>query len=298
MNEEFTQNALAHGEAGQQWLDSIPSLIRKYEKEWSLKVLPPFDLNYNYVAPVLLSDGSEAVLKIAFPGDKEFQSEIQALTLFNGRAVANILRAEPKDAVALIEKVQPGTPLSSLADDDEATRILARLIKRIRQPLPANHNFITIADWSSAISKFRQIFPTSNSLIPSHLLAKAEKLFETLIASSEPPVLLHGDLHHDNVLASQGGEWLAIDPKGIAAEPSNEVAAMIRNPYEKLKNIADLEPLLRRRLLILSQELELEAQRLQDWCFAQTVLSAVWNVEGAKGPEHAVRVAEALINLK
>lgn len=297
MNNEFTQNALGYGEAGRQWLDSIPELIKQYENKWSLQVLPPFDLNYSYAAPVILSDGSEAVIKIAFPGDKEFQSEIQALTLFNGKGVVKILRAEPKDAIVLIEKIQPGSALSGISDDDEATRTLARLIKRIRQPLPSDHNFITITEWSSALSKIRQQFSTNEGPIPSHLISIAEELFKKLIASSGAPVLLHGDLHHDNVLSSDGGEWVAIDPKGVAAEPSYEVAAMIRNPYDKLKSITNLEPLLRRRLLILSEELETNVQLLQEWCIAQTVLSAVWNGEISKGTEHAVRVAETLINI-
>ena len=298
MSNEFTRNALSKGEEGKQWLEYIPALIKQYEEKWSLKVLPPFDLNYNYVAPVVLSSGFEAVLKIGFPQDKEFQSEIKALTLFNGKGVVKILEAEAKDAVILIEKVEPGVPLSSLADDDKTTRILARVMKRIRKSLPSNHNFITVAEWSSAIPKLRQQIRGRIGPIPLHLMTKAEKLFEKLITSAEPSVLVHGDLHHDNVLSSNRGEWLAIDPKGIAAEPAYEVAAMIRNPYEKLKNISNLEPIIRRRLLILSEELNIDVHRVQEWCIAQTVLSAVWNLEEAKGPEHALRVAVVLNEIK
>jgi streptomycin 6-kinase len=69
---------------------------------------------------------------------------------------------------------------------------------------------------------------------------------------------------------------------------------MMRNPYDKLKVITDLEPLLRRRINILSEELEVKPQRIRDWSFAQCVLSAVWNAEGVKGPSHALRVAEVL----
>ena len=105
-------------------------------------------------------------------------------------------------------------------------------------------------------------------------------------------------MHHDNVLSSDRDGWLAIDPKGIIAEPCYETAAMIRNPYEKLKHIADLAPLLHRRILILSEELKCNLERILGWCFAQTVLSAVWNTNGVKGGEHAIRVAEALDALK
>src|SRR6266567_6137524 len=43
-------------------------------------------------------------------------------------------------------------------------------------------------------------------------------------ASSAEPVLVHGDLHHDNVLSSARAGWLAIDPKGVAAEPAYETS--------------------------------------------------------------------------
>ncbi len=67
MNEEFVQHALSNGEAGALWLQSIPTLITLYEKQWSLHVLPPFPLSYNYVVPCICADGSQAVLKIGLP---------------------------------------------------------------------------------------------------------------------------------------------------------------------------------------------------------------------------------------
>src|SRR6266567_3540278 len=63
-------------------------------------------------------------------------------------------------------------------------------------------------------------------------------------ASSAEPVLVHGDLHHDNVLSSARAGWLAIDPKGVAAEPAYETAAMLRNPRSKLQQHPELEQIL------------------------------------------------------
>lgn len=110
-------------------------------------------------------------------------------------------------------------------------------------------------------------------------------------------MLVHGDLHHDNVLNSNRDSWLAIDPKGIAAEPAYETGAMIRNPYDKMSRQPDLKSTLSRRIAILSEELGFDRQRILQWGFAQTVLSAVWNVESAKGPEHAVMIAQVLDSL-
>ena len=168
-------------------------------------------------------------------------------------------------------------------------------MKRLWKPLPANHRFITIVEWTKAIPRFLQLYQGTSAPLPLRLVVKAEKLFAELIASSAEPVLVHADLHHDNVLSSQRAEWLAIDPKGVAAEPAYETAAMLRNPYIKFQHTPDIKNLLLRRILLLSEELLIEPQRIHHWGLAQTVLSAVWSTEDeGRGWEHALAVAEVL----
>ena len=294
MNDEFTKNAQSWGEEGERWLASIPSIIQEFEKKWSLKVGPPYPLSYNYVAPATRSDGTDVVLKIGFPGDREFKTEIEALTIFNGDGAVRLFEADKENAVILLEKVTPGVLLSEIDDDEKATRILASVIQKLHKPLPASHAFITIDGWIKELSNFHN---KPGSTLPLDLINKARELFTYLIKSSAPAVLVHGDLHHDNILSSTRAGWLAIDPKGIAAEPAYEVAAMIRNPYQKLKNVINLEEMLHRRILILSEELGFNPLRIHQWCLAQTVLSAVWNHGEAKGSEHAIRVVRALEKL-
>jgi len=298
MPDEFTANALSNGDDGRKWLESIPLVIASCEKKWSLKVSPPFELSYNYVAPATRADGTKAVLKIGFPKDREFKTEIQALEVFNGEGMVKLLEIDAENSAILIEQVLPGKPLSQMADDDEATKIIARVMKKLWKPLPKNHSFITVKDWSSEIFDYHKNSSNEDGLIPMYLIDKATRLFIELLDSEDEQVLVHGDLHHDNILASERDGWIVIDPKGIAAEPAYEVAAMIRNPYEKLKNIDDLDTLLRRRIKILSAELNFDPERISKWCFVQTVLSAVWNVDNKKGTDHCTRVAEALLATK
>jgi streptomycin 6-kinase len=295
MNEEFVQHALSNGEAGAFWLQSLPTLIETCEKQWSLKVFPPFPLTYNYVAPCIRSDGTHAVLKIGFPQDREFQTEIEALSVFQGEGIEKLLQADKDNAVLLLERVTPGVPLSTIKDDEEATRNLATVMKRLWKPLPEKHRFITIAEWAEAIPRLRRQYQGTSGPLPAHLVDKAERLFTELIASSAEPVLVHGDLHHDNVLSSKRTGWLAIDPKGIAAEPAYETAAMLRNPRTRLQHHPDIKKILTRRILVMSEALQIEPQRIYQWGLAQTVLSAVWSaVDERKGWEHAIAVAEML----
>src|SRR5579859_1869803 len=92
MDETFIRNIVGmKGEAGRKWLATIPERLKDYEEKWSLKVFEPFALSYNYVAPAERADGTLAVLKLSFPEDSEFPSQIEALKLFDGNAAIRLL---------------------------------------------------------------------------------------------------------------------------------------------------------------------------------------------------------------
>jgi streptomycin 6-kinase len=90
--------------------------------------------------------------------------------------------------------------------------------------------------------------------------------------------LLHGDLHHDNVILDDDRGWLAVDPKGVIAEPEYEVGAALRNPFDRPVLFAD-PATIRKRVDRFARDLALDATRVLSWAFAQAVLSAVWTVE-------------------
>jgi len=104
-------------------------------------------------------------------------------------------------------------------------------------------------------------------------------LFADLLDSMAAPVLLHGDLHHENILRAQRQPWLAIDPKGLAGEPAYEVGAHLRNLPAHLLAQPQPERFIARRADILAEELGLDRDRLLGWGLAQAVLSAWWCIE-------------------
>jgi streptomycin 6-kinase len=300
VNDEFRANALRHGEQGLHWLNQIPEIIAACEQRWSLRAGAPFSLSWAYVAPATRADGTQVVLKIAYPENDDLWTGIEALRIFAGDGITALLDVDAEHAAILLERATPGIPLSALPDDEAATRVLAAVMPRLWKPLPAAQCFITIAQWAEAIPLLRRHHDGSLNPIPERLLASAEELFAELIATAAEPVLVHGDLHHDNVISSGRAGWLAIDPKGVAAERAYETAAMLRNPYDRLACEPQPRALLRRRIEILSEELGFDARRIQQWGFAQTVLSAVWSVESGRirQSEQALAVAEALDEIR
>lgn len=147
-------------EDGAAWLERLPGLVADFERRWSFTAEPPFpDLSYNYVAPVRLADGREAVLKLGVPRD-EIRTEIEALRIYDGRGIARLLAAASEEGAMLLERLRPGKMLLSLAekDDEAATIVAAELMKQLWRPVPKEHNFPTIADWGKGLDRLRAEF--------------------------------------------------------------------------------------------------------------------------------------------
>lgn len=187
----------------------------------------------------------------------------------------------------LLERAVPGTSLKCYFPDreQESIEIACRVVKKLHQAnIPSVHNFPHIKNWLTALDK-------DWSIADEHL-QKARKLRDQLLQTSETDVLLHGDLHHDNILQN-GEDWLAIDPKGVIGESAYEVAAFIRNPPTLLAELrrtspnaplstialAKVENIIHNRVTRFAELLELPYQRILDWCFVQAVLSWVWALE-------------------
>ena len=282
-----------YGERGAEWLARLPGALAECERRWSLTVLPPFQpLSYNYVAPAVRADGSEAVLKLGVP-NPELRTEIEALQLYEGRGIVRLLDADAEEGILLLERLRPGVPLSSLEDDEQAMMIAAGVIRQLWRPAPLEAPFPTVAKWGLGFRRLRAQFNGGTGPFPAALVQRAESLFAELLASSAEPVLLHGDLHHDNILSAQRQPWLALDPKGLVGEPAYEVGALLRNPYPRLLTWPHVERILSRRVEQLTEELGFDRERLVGWGMAQAVLSAWWDYEDhGHGWEWGIALAE------
>ena len=97
---------------------------------------------------------------------------------------------------------------------------------------------------------------------------------------TENPVLLHGDLHHDNILSAAREPYLAIDPKGLVGNRAYDVAAALLNPdTSTLGKNPELVKILERRTSIFSEILTLDKQEILAWGFTHLVLSNIWSLE-------------------
>lgn len=255
---------------------------RRWEMEFSGRTLetPSSTLAFG----TLKSDRTPVVLKLIKPRSDE-QNAGRWLDYHAGQGAARLLAHD--ETALLLEQAIPGSELAELVRagrDDEATRQMGHIIEKLcgeakvgqptGQPIPAG--FKTVEALGNAFERNSRALLTAK--IPAEMLDRASHLYRELCESQGPRRLLHGDLHHYNVLLDTNRGWQVIDPKGVVGEMAYETGAMLRNPVELPQFYPDT-PVLKNRVEILCRMLGLPEERVLGWCFSQAILSAVWSIE-------------------
>jgi streptomycin 6-kinase len=300
--EHFVRAITSVHDDGAEWLAALPEFLAAVADRYELTLGAPFKLSYNYVCAATRSDGRPVVLKVSPPYD-EFYTEVAALRHYGVEGCVELLDADPDQGIVILERLLPGETIHALSfeNDDEATRIAASVMTKLWRPLPAEHNFPTVERWSRGLQRLRDEHNGATGPLPAHLVERAEGIYRELFASAPPPVLLHGDLHHENILSATRAPYLAIDPKGVAGEPAYEVGPLFYNPQPEIFHQPNLARVLKRRLDVLAEYLPIDRERLLACAFAHSVLSAAWSVEENDSSEGGWRstilVAETLASL-
>ena len=256
----------------------MPGIVAAASDRWRLTVAEPFPgLSYNWVAPCRLADGRDAVLK-AGPWLEDLAREADALRAYSGRGCVRLLAHDEPAGLLLIERVFPGDLLTSrLHDEVASTSAAADVMRALGAVLPpAGHRFPAAGDWARSLGRLRERYSGQCGPMEPHSFSRAEATYRAFLAAPNGHALLHGDLHHYNILRSGEG-WLAIDPHGVVAEPEYECGALLRNPLDIIDR-RDAPAVLHRRALQLCDELGYDRFRVLAWAGAQLVLSVTWTV--------------------
>jgi streptomycin 6-kinase len=264
------ETAFGFGAEGTRWLDTLPERVTALEQEWSLTAQPAFDADgsVSWVAPVQLSDGSQAVLKISIP-HPEARHEADALRLFDGDGAVRLLRASDDGFSLLLERCIPGTNLWP-PEVEEGNRIGAAVLRRLWRARDPDVPFDRLSDlaeeWGESLPRDAPAGGYDAELV-THAVELAEEL-----AATQPEIrLLHGDFHPGNVLSAAREPWLAIDCKPLVGDPAFDLAQWLGNRCEAVERSPDAVPVIRRQIDQMSDLLSLDPSRVAGWAFVKSV---------------------------
>ncbi len=293
--------------------------LQQHAREWRVIIEETFETQSSVIAfgtrevdRAGSRDNHDVVLKmVKHPGDEWHSGEV--LAAFNGGRFVRIFAHAP--GAALLQRLRPGNSLVDLSlhgRDEDATDILADVIQQLSSfessmssvELSASErespnrrttfqHWPTVHDWAKGFDRY---ITTGDDQIPMDLVTAGQRVYLDLCASQRRPILLHGDLQHNNVLFDSDRGWLAIDPKGVFGEIEYEIGATLRNPVER-PDLFLSRPTIERRLERFTTRLELDYERTLAWGFAQAVLSVIWGIEDGftvDATNPALRLAAAM----
>ena len=233
------------------------------------------------------------MLKIQTP-HRESEHEADALALWDGNGAVRLLEHDPEKHALLIERCVPGTPLSK-AGQGVALDVFVDLLPRLWKP--AGPPFRPLADEAAWwLEHLEDTWEQAGKPFERRVLDVAVEALRELPCTQGEQVLLHQDLHGENVLSAQREPWLAIDPKPLAGEREFGIAPIVRS-FELGHSRRDVLY----RFDRLTSELGLDRERARGWTIGQTIAwsfdseyhpthieSVRWLLEGMTG-RHAVR---------
>jgi streptomycin 6-kinase len=212
------------------------------------------------------NDGTGAVLKVMTIVDLETRQEADALERWDGDGAVRLLARDDERNAMLLERCDPGTPLSR-ASTEEAMDVICALLPRLWKDA---EGFLPVEEY---VPYLEESLATCTSL---WLKDSALAYLRDLVPSQGERVLVHQDLHGENILAAEREPWLVIDPKPLAAERELQAASIIRSPelgHSRRATWYRLDRLC---------ELGLDRERMIGWTVAHT---AAWSGGAHPYPE-------------
>jgi streptomycin 6-kinase len=260
------------------WVDRLPGIVRDLYDAWDLR--PDGWMMHGFTAlvvPVLTTDGKRAMLKVSFP-EEESEHEHLALSHWGGRGAVPLLRADPQRRAMLLQALRDIS--LSEAWDIEACTVVGELYGQLH--IPAFNQLRPLTDLVARAADAMASLPRS-APVPHRLVEQAVSLAAAFVADdASTGRLIHTDLHYENVLLSEAGDWLAIDPKPLSGDPHYEIAPMLWNRFEELEG--DVRNGIRRRFHTIVDTAGLDEERARDWVVVRMMANAVEELVEPKRP--------------
>jgi streptomycin 6-kinase len=225
--------------------------------------------------------GVPAMLKVAIEDEEKLGGLLMAW--WDGRGAAPVL-AYDTNAV-LLERAEGEESLTEMVlqgRDEGATQIICAVVAELHAPrAKLMPSLVPLAEW------FSELEPAAAT--HGGILASSAAVARELLAVQHEVRVLHGDIHHANILDFGAKGWLAIDPKGLLGERGFDYANLFRNPTDDVA----LQPgRFARQVELVAAIAGLERVRLLQWILAGSGLSAAWHLKDGERLDTRLAIAK------
>lgn len=259
---------------GETWLAGLEARLADVVGRWRLTPLRPLPGGIGgYLVDVRTADGRDAVLKLSPTAGAQGAAnrlEAYALRRWSGDGAARMLNADLAAGALLLERCRPGTTLDALPDVEMLERgcALARHLQR-----PADEEDLLILPRAAEevairAQRFGGLMDALGHPFSTEREQEIGALHRALATAAERPVACHGDLNPGNVLAHDGGH-VAVDPLPVLADAAYDAVSLVWSKRSWLLAQPDRSDLLRRRIAIASDVLDVDAEHVRAWALVR-----------------------------
>jgi streptomycin 6-kinase len=280
-------------------VEGLPELLEELSNRWRLtRIGEPFPAtSSSFVAPVVGPGDRHFVLKIS-PRLESIAREGHALACWRGRGAVRLIEIDASRGALLLDHVMTGDRLATVvaSGDRRATHVASGVIRALQSGAAGRHAGLPTIE-RTWLDHLHSPAIAGGSKALQEACAEARSLAGTLLNLSGERVVLHGDLHHDNILKADDS-WVAIDPHGTIGPPEAEASALLRNPRSFVLARRDPCELMRQRIDALAVDLAWDPSRIAAWGWVGAVVAAAWSFEDDEGEEEVNRWLACASTLK
>lgn len=158
-----------------------------------------------------------------------FDKEILACKLFQGENFCKIYEYSLEDQVYIMERIMPADTIYESSPRNDRIKIVGRIFKGLHKTDIPDSAFPTYSEWFEAGKKGTKNRKDCEELY--QYLYSAERMLADINQKYSRNLLLHGDLHHENILKNENGSYTVIDPKGVIGDPVFDLSRFILDEF-------------------------------------------------------------------
>lgn len=259
----------------------VVACLRKYALKWRLSGFEQIDYySVNCLFTCMSEQYGPCILKIG-NDSKAAENEYHILLEYAGTRFCTVYEADPTNGVLLLEKIIPGTRLREEPDLDKRLSLFYELSRGLHKKPADRTVYPTYMDWIGSITAYMRSRKDYGFLYAK--MADAERICRMLYDKYADEMLLHGDLHHDNILADENNRYRIIDPKGVIGNPVFDIPRFILNEFGDEKN----EDFCRKIVHItrtLSLKFNIPESDIRRLTYVEMCMANCWDVESRQEP--------------
>lgn len=273
---------------------TVQEKVKWTKKQWNLKNIVAI---YERDSKAVYSSESDlwgnVILKVN-RDSVELTSEYNMLIEMAGKCSCRVFAYDAEQGVLIEERITPGTVLRKEEDTEVRINHFLNVFRNIHKRIDNDQSAITYLDWLRKADDFSMVHKLDK--LVNNNMHKARCIGEELFCKYDDRVLLHGDLHHDNMIRNDNGIYYMIDPKGVIGPEIFDLPRYILNEMDYVSESESKNHVLRIAEMI-SSKTEYPMIDIVKLFFMEVMLANVWCIEDSEEPcLNQMQIAEDLLN--